>query len=304
MPSAHNSQRRSDSPYDLDVFPSERFTKKPQKPKTLSILLGLACSVVFGVAAAGTLWFAVGRTPDPGVPQLPAVKDTPQAQAADPDSKWLTPLLLPLALQSFEGPLPADSAKADAEARRQAAAASAAASRRPGVGPVAPVAATAAAGQPSPALVANPTAPGVANAGPQFAPRPVMNISLPPVAPAPDATPYRAALSEPALASPAPALADVDTPVYDADAADVVPPVPVDAKALPPTTGASGAALNRMELLIGTNGRVEGVRMASRPARMSDMMMLSGAKNWVFKPATKDGKPVRYRLPITWAVSQ
>mgnify|MGYP003348080266 CR=1 FL=1 len=56
--------------------------------------------------------------------------------------------------------------------------------------------------------------------------------------------------------------------------------------------------------IVGANGRVEGVRMASRPARMSDMMMLSGAKNWVFRPATKDGKPVRYRLPITWSVSQ
>ena len=102
----------------------------------------------------------------------------------------------------------------------------------------------------------------------------------------------------------APLLVDVDAPVYDASSPEVVPPVPMDAKALPPNTGENGSAQNRMELLVGANGRVEGVRMASRPARMSDMMMLSGAKNWVFRPATKDGKPVRYRLPITWSVSQ
>jgi hypothetical protein len=72
----------------------------------------------------------------------------------------------------------------------------------------------------------------------------------------------------------------------------------------PSTLSLSGSQTqNRMELIIGVDGRVEQVRMLSDLERMPDMMLLSGAKSWLFKPAMKDGRPVRYRLPVTWAVS-
>jgi hypothetical protein len=37
---------------------------------------------------------------------------------------------------------------------------------------------------------------------------------------------------------------------------------------------------------------------------MADTMMLSSAKDWIFTPAMKDGKPARYRFPKTYTVSQ
>jgi hypothetical protein len=36
---------------------------------------------------------------------------------------------------------------------------------------------------------------------------------------------------------------------------------------------------------------------------MPDMMLLSGAKNWTFEPALKDGQSVRYRLELSWAAT-
>jgi hypothetical protein len=58
-----------------------------------------------------------------------------------------------------------------------------------------------------------------------------------------------------------------------------------------------------MELLIDETGRVERVRLVSEPVRMSDMMLLSGAKTWRFHPALKDGRPVKYRLTLSWIVA-
>mgnify|MGYP003345517101 CR=1 FL=1 len=118
MQSSRGFNHNARSPYDLDVFPSERIGARKGKVP-VPIALGVLCSVVFGVAAAGTLWVVIGRTPDADRPQLPEVKERVQTKAEEPDSKWLTPLLLPMALQSFEGPLPEDSARANA-ANRQA----------------------------------------------------------------------------------------------------------------------------------------------------------------------------------------
>jgi hypothetical protein len=92
--------------------------------------------------------------------------------------------------------------------------------------------------------------------------------------------------------------------IYTSQSEGVRPPVVVDARVMPSMLSVSGArAQNRMELIIGTDGKVEQVRMLSALERLPDIMLLSGAKSWMFKPAMKDGRPVRYRLPMTWAVS-
>jgi hypothetical protein len=36
---------------------------------------------------------------------------------------------------------------------------------------------------------------------------------------------------------------------------------------------------------------------------MPDIQALSVAKEWKFTPAMKDGRPVRYRLLLTWEVN-
>jgi outer membrane biosynthesis protein TonB len=58
-----------------------------------------------------------------------------------------------------------------------------------------------------------------------------------------------------------------------------------------------------MEIIIGGNGSVERVRLVSQPRRMTDMMLLSGAKSWRFAPASKNGLPVRYRMAFAWAAT-
>ena len=55
-----------------------------------------------------------------------------------------------------------------------------------------------------------------------------------------------------------------------------------------------------MELIISEDGTVEQVKLLSDPKRMTDMMLLSGAKTWRFDPARREGTPVRYRLVFMW----
>jgi hypothetical protein len=58
-----------------------------------------------------------------------------------------------------------------------------------------------------------------------------------------------------------------------------------------------------MEVIVSDTGGVERVRLLTPPQRMPDVLVLSRAKVWKFTPAMKDGRPVRYRLVLTWEVN-
>ena len=58
--------------------------------------------------------------------------------------------------------------------------------------------------------------------------------------------------------------------------------------------------MNTMELVVSRPGRVEQVRLLTPVKRMTDMLLLSGAKTWKFTPAMKEGQPVRYRTMFRW----
>jgi outer membrane biosynthesis protein TonB len=92
--------------------------------------------------------------------------------------------------------------------------------------------------------------------------------------------------------------------VYSREDADVLPPVLADPQlaqsALPEL---DRPVVNTLELLVAEDGSVERVRMLSRPRRMADMMVLSGVKMWKFRPAFKDGRPVRYLTVLDWTVT-
>jgi hypothetical protein len=92
--------------------------------------------------------------------------------------------------------------------------------------------------------------------------------------------------------------------IYSREDADVQPPVMLYPQMPPPLVvgGPDQAIVNRMELVISTDGTVERVRLVSEPRRMADMMLLSGAKLWRFAPAVRDGVPVRYRTTLSWTV--
>jgi hypothetical protein len=65
----------------------------------------------------------------------------------------------------------------------------------------------------------------------------------------------------------------------------------------------SSNSVNVMEIIIGDDGAVERVHLVSQPRRLTDMMLLSGAKSWRFAPASKNGLPVRYRMAFSWATT-
>jgi hypothetical protein len=115
--------------------------------------------------------------------------------------------------------------------------------------------------------------------------------------------PIATAIEVPAAApATAPAVAVVDDTIYSAADRDVIPPQ-TDEKLPGPTISSWTTRMNAMEVIVSQTGAVERVRLVTPPQRMPDMFALSRAKVWTFRPAMKDGRPVRYRLLLTWEVN-
>jgi hypothetical protein len=106
----------------------------------------------------------------------------------------------------------------------------------------------------------------------------------------------------PSAAAAPVAAAVVDDRIYSVEDADVIPPKTTER--LPdPTFSAWTTRTNAMEVIVSDTGAVEHVRLVGAPQRMPDILVLSRAKMWKFTPALKDGRPVRYRLRLTWEVN-
>ena len=102
-------------------------------------------------------------------------------------------------------------------------------------------------------------------------------------------------------AAPVVAIARDPDAVYSNEDAAVDPPKMVYPQLPPPALVLGASSVNVMEILIGQDGMVEKVKLVSPPRRMTDMMLLSGAKLWKFAPASLDGLPVKYRLAVSWS---
>ena len=102
---------------------------------------------------------------------------------------------------------------------------------------------------------------------------------------------------------PSPAVEPGEWTIYSADNVDVVPPVPLHAK-LPsePPAGVSADSLPLVELIISPTGEVESVRMLTPSPSVTTSMMVSAVKAWRFRPATRNGRPVRYRYFVRLTV--
>jgi hypothetical protein len=152
---------------------------------------------------------------------------------------------------------------------------------------------------------ARPTAPLVPAPASSFLGAP--DIAVPTLAPsAVPSEPADATATARAPEEAAPAAAPIIDPtiIYTSADQEVSPPKMLFPQLPPPplVIGA-GNALNVMEITVGNSGSVEHVRLVSPPRRLTDMMLLSGAKLWKFTPASKDGQPVRYRIAVSWAAS-
>jgi len=100
----------------------------------------------------------------------------------------------------------------------------------------------------------------------------------------------------------APIEVNEEAPVFYTEdtEAQLTPPRLLDPVRLPSWAQTDGNMLSRIELDINDSGIVERVRMVSPAMRLTDMMILSAAKMWIFEPATKDGRAVPYRLTLNW----
>ena len=95
------------------------------------------------------------------------------------------------------------------------------------------------------------------------------------------------------------AVAEANEIVYtDADV-DVIPPRQLTRQM--PVTGPIGVPPNRvgwLEMIIGRDGSVENVKLHTPLNRHHERMIVSPAKAWRYRPATKAGRPVRYRIMV------
>ena len=119
----------------------------------------------------------------------------------------------------------------------------------------------------------------------------------------PDAGRPESPLAAPNVPTPAESV-DPEA-IYTSADAGISPPKMLYPQLPPPPLVVSTANnnVNVMEIIIGGDGAVERVQLVSPPRRLTDMMLLSGAKSWRFAPASKNGLPVRYRMAFSWATT-
>jgi hypothetical protein len=95
------------------------------------------------------------------------------------------------------------------------------------------------------------------------------------------------------------AKAEADEIIYTKADAGVVPPRPLSRQF--PLKGPPEVPPNRigmLEIVVGRLGDVEAVKLHTPLNRYHERMIVSAAKAWRYRPATKDGRAVRYRLTV------
>jgi hypothetical protein len=90
-----------------------------------------------------------------------------------------------------------------------------------------------------------------------------------------------------------------DEIIYTVSSIGVVPPRPLSRQF--PLTGPPEVPPHRvgsLEMIIGKEGDVEFVKLHTPLNRYHERMVVSAAKAWRYRPATKGGRPVRFRLTV------
>jgi hypothetical protein len=95
------------------------------------------------------------------------------------------------------------------------------------------------------------------------------------------------------------AKAAADEIVYTANDRGVIPPRELS-RGFPNTTpvGVPPARVGWLDMIIGRDGGVEYVHLITPLNRYHERMIVSAAKAWRYRPATRNGRPVRFHLTV------
>jgi hypothetical protein len=88
---------------------------------------------------------------------------------------------------------------------------------------------------------------------------------------------------------------DAEPRVYSRDDGFVSPPRPVRPQLPSEPSFDSTTPPTELELVIAPTGLVESAKLRTAPRNITEFMLVSAAKAWIFQPAEFDGHPVRYR---------
>jgi tetratricopeptide (TPR) repeat protein len=88
--------------------------------------------------------------------------------------------------------------------------------------------------------------------------------------------------------------------VYDESSSNVIAPVPLEPILLPVSTeeAVAAPAVGLFELVIDEKGRVESAVVRRSITAQYDALVLNDARKWRYRPATREGKPVKFRKVI------
>ena len=93
--------------------------------------------------------------------------------------------------------------------------------------------------------------------------------------------------------------------VYSNRNADVEPPTVIYPQRLVPVSGATVPDRPTIEIVVNESGSVDSVKASAAPRTLGESVVitsaLSAAKSWRFRPALREGRPVKYRLLVTFS---
>jgi hypothetical protein len=94
--------------------------------------------------------------------------------------------------------------------------------------------------------------------------------------------------------------------IFSAAEPQVVPPVPLkqEVPRVPTSVASQVRDKGLLEVIIDEQGRVIGLDLRSRLHPIFDAQLLSAAKDWRYRPAVLNGKPVRYRKLVQITVTK
>ena len=301
---------------DLDAFQSEDeiAEAKNQEPRTVNRQLTVVLALVVAVALAGGGWWVYARVMNGGAPgdaaapsvaavESPAAPDA--AAPADPagGQPTGTSSVEPAGEQASTGE-PSFLQRTGASIRRVVESAFG-----PGTASEAAPAKSADAG----GIAADATAPGAAapaasrSRGRRSSSTPTPSPaaaapSEPPAEPPAEPPQVSTTVSRPPIAGDpmsVGSLEDARSIVYSRKDDDVRPAVllrPVLPAEPPPDVPPD--QIGTLELIVDEYGDVEQVRLISPANRFHERMLVAHAKSWKFRPAIRDGRPVKYRTVI------